>query len=97
MNTDDKMLEEIRRQAFIRANGYAREEEVRQETRHTVDALQELTGLPRHELQAIAATVNATYDREEENFFSVKNQFLTVCAGLVLSCLVFWAVSRLIL
>ena len=96
MNRDDKILEEIRRQAFIRARQKDREDEVRQRRRDTLDALQELTGLPRHELQAIAATVSTNCEREEKDFFSIKNQFLMVSAGLGLSCILFWAVFRLL-
>lgn len=97
MNKEEKILEEIRRQTFIRANEYVREEEAKQDTRYTLDALQELTGLPRHELENIAATVGTVYEPEEDSFFSVKNQFLVVSAGLGLSGLFVWAVSRLIL
>lgn len=97
MNTEEKILAEIRRQTFIRANDYVREEEVRQDIRYTLDALQELTGLPRHELENIAATVSTVYEPEEDSFFSVKNQLLVVSAGLGLSCLLVWAASRLIL
>jgi len=96
MNNNKKILAEIRRQAFIRAHEYGRKKEDRQDTRYTLDALQELTGLPRHELENIAATVSTVYEPEEGGFFSVKNQFLVVSAGLVLSCLFVWAVSRLI-
>ena len=76
MNKDEKILEEIRRQAFIRARQKDRQDEVRQRRRDTLDALQELTGLPRHELKAIAAAVSPNCEREEEGFFSIKNQFL---------------------
>ena len=95
MNRDEKILEEIRRQVFIRARQKDREDEVRRDTRYNLDVLQELTGLPRHELQYIAATVSTTCDREEENFFSIKNQFLMVSAGLGLCCFFIWIVSRL--
>ena len=97
MNKNKKILAEIRRQAFIRADEYRRKEENRQDTRYTLEALQELTGLPRHELENIAATVGTVYEPEEEGFFSVKNQFLVVSAGLGLSGLFVWAVLRLIL
>ena len=96
MNQDEKILEEVRRQAFIRARQKDGEDEVRQCGRDTLDALQELTGLPRHELQAIAATVNTNCAREDEDFFSIKNQFLMVSAGLGLSCICIWAVFGLV-
>jgi hypothetical protein len=96
MNKNEEILEEIRRQAFIQADQKRRGEEIRQDTRYTLEALQELTGLPRRELQAIAATVSATCGQEEEDFFSIKNQFLMVSAGLGLSCMFVWAVFRLL-
>lgn len=96
MNKDEKILEEIRRQAFIRARQKDRQDEVRQRRRDTLDALQELTGLPRHELKAIAAAVGPNCEREEEGFFSTKNQFLMVAAGLGLSSTFIWTVFRLL-
>lgn len=96
MKKDVKILEEIRRQAIIRAIDKRREEEVRQDARCTLDALQELTELPRSELQAIAAAVSAAYDREKDNFFSIKDQILMVSTGLGLSCLLMWVVLRLL-
>ena len=97
MNKEEKILMEIRRQAFIHADQRCREEENRQDTGHTLDALQELTRLPRRELETIAANVRAFYEPEEGDFFSVKNQFLIVSSGLALICLSIWAFIRLIL
>ena len=97
MNKEEKILMEIRRQAFIHADQCCREEENRQDTGHTLEALQELTGLPRRELETIAANVRAFCEPEEGNFFSVKNQFLMVSSGLALICLSIWAFIRLIL
>jgi hypothetical protein len=90
MNIEEKILTETRRRTFIRADRRGREEENRQDTRHTLDALQEVTGLPRRELEAIAADVRAFYEPEEKDFFSVKNQFLMVSSGLALICLSIW-------
>jgi len=96
MNKEEKILKEIRIRAFIRADRRGREEENRQGTRFTLDALQEVTGLPRPELETIAANVRAFYEPEERDFFSVKGQFLMVSSGLVLTCLSIWAFIRLI-
>jgi len=87
---------EIRRQTFIHADQRCREEENRQETGYTLDALQELTGLPRRELETIATNVRAFHESEDKNFFSVQNQFLMVSSGLALICLSFWGFIRLI-
>ena len=96
MIIEEKILTEIRRRAFILADRRGREEENRQDTRHTLDALQELTGLPRRELEAIAADVRAFYEPEKKDFFSVKSQFLMVSSGLALICLSIWVFIRII-
>ena len=95
MNKEEKILKEIRRRAFIHADRRGREAENRQGTRHTLDALQEVTGLPRPELETIAANVRAFHEPEERDFFSVKIQFLMVSSGLVLICLCIWAFIRI--
>ena len=96
MNTEEKILKEIRRRAFIHADRRGREEKDRQDTQHTLNALQEVTGVPRQELEAIAADVWALFGPEEKDFFSVKGQFLMVSSGLVLTCFSLWAFIRLI-
>jgi len=90
MNTEEKVLEEIRRQVFIRANQRRREAELSH-------ALQALTGLPRRELETIAADVKARCHQEERDFFSVRNQFLIVFSGLALTGFFLWATVRLFL
>jgi len=97
MNIEEKMLKEIRRQAFVRYDQRCREERNLEGTRHTLDALQELTGLPRRELETIAANVRTFYEPEERDFFSVKNQFLMVSSSLTLIGLSIWTFIRLVL
>jgi len=97
MNKEEKILMEIRRQAFIHADQRCRETQRKQDTRHTLDALQELTELPRRDLETIAANVRAFYEPVEGDFFSVKNQLLMVSSGLSLICLSIWALIRLVL
>ena len=97
MNIEEKMLKEIRRRAFVRYDQRCQEEENLKGTRHTLDALQELTGLPRRELETIAANVRTFYEPEERDFFSVQNQFLMVSVGLALIGLSLWVFIRLIL
>ena len=96
MNIEEKMLKEIRRRAFVRYDQRCREEEYLEGARHTLDALQELTGLPRRELETIAASVRTYYEPDERDFFSVKNQFLVASSGLALIGLSIWAFIRLI-
>ena len=73
-NTKKSIQQEIRRRAFERFD-YLQEEKVNlQNSRHTLDALQEVTGLPRGELETIAEEVRCSIEAYEEKFFSVKNQ-----------------------
>jgi hypothetical protein len=94
MNNEGEILTEIRRQAFIQADQRCREAQNRQDIQHTLEALQELTQLPRRELEAIAESVRACYEPEERDFFSVKNQFLMVSSGLALIGFFFLAFIR---
>ena len=96
MNKEEKILNEIRRQAFIRADQRCREEELVREARYTLDALQELTKLPRRELETIAAEVRARNLQEEKEFFSVKNQLLMVSSGLGFIGLLVWIFTHLV-
>jgi len=96
MNKEETILKEIRRQAFIRADQRYREAQNRQDTRHTLDALQELTELPRRELETLAANVRACYEPGERDFFSVRTQFLMVSSGSALIGFFIWAFIRIV-
>ena len=96
MNKEEKILNEIRRQALIRDDQRRRHAELTLETRDTLDALQELTGLPRQELEAIAADVKACTHQEAGEFFSVKKQLWMVSSGLALIGSFVWIFIRLI-
>jgi hypothetical protein len=80
----------------MRADQSGREAKTRQDTQHTIDALQAVTGLPRLELETIAEEVGASLKPQASEFFSIKSQFLMVGSGLVLSCISVWAFIRLI-
>ncbi len=86
----------IRRQAFILADQRRREAELTRETRYTLDALEELTGLPRRELESIAADVKTCGHQGERAFFSVKNQLWMVSSGLALISSLVWLFIRMI-
>ena len=96
MNNEENLLKEIRRQAFIHAHQRCREAQNRLDLRHTLDVLQEVTKLPRRELEAIAADVRAFYGPEDKDFFSVKSQFMMVSSGLALIGLFLWVTIQLI-
>ena len=96
MNNEETVLKEIRRQALIHAGQRFREEQNRLDLRYTIDALQEVTKLPRRELEAIAAEVRAFYEPDDKAFFSVKSQFMMVSSGLALIGLCLWLTIQFI-
>ena len=73
---ETKIQKEIRKRAFERADNRQQERLNVQKTQHTLDALQEVTGLHRPELESIAAGVKLSYRMTNDNFFSLKNQML---------------------
>jgi len=72
----ERIHKEIRRRALERARLVDRNEQKLLHTKHTLDALEEVTGLPRSDLERIAEEVNGTCFQEEEGAFSIKNQLL---------------------
>ena len=96
MNREEQILNEIRRQAFVRADQRRQEAEFTRETQYTLETLQALTGLPRRALETIAADVTACCHQEDRDFFSVKHQLLMVFSGLVLIGSFVWVFTRLI-
>jgi hypothetical protein len=79
---DAKLQRQIRKRAFARRDRLQREKQRRQDTQHTIDALHEVTELPRLELEAIAQDARLSCAGLDENFFSIKNQILMTC-GIV--------------
>ena len=73
---ETKIQKEIRKRAFERADNRQQERLNVQKTQHTLDALQEVTGLHRPELESIAAGVKLSYRMTNDDFFSPKNQIL---------------------
>ena len=71
-----RIQKEIRRRAFERADFLQQEKQNRQKTEYTLDALQEVTGLPRAHLESIADEVNRSRQMMQDDLFSIKNQFL---------------------
>jgi len=79
------ILKEIRRRAFESADRLRQEKQNQQKTEYTLDALQEVTGLPRPHLESIADAVKRSRQMIHDDFFSIKNQILMTCglAGLI--------------
>ena len=71
-----KILKEIRKRALERAHILRQEKQDLQKTEYTLDALQEVTGLPRPELESIAEEVRLSCQMTHDDFFSIKNQIL---------------------
>jgi hypothetical protein len=71
-----EIQKEIRRRAFERADILRQEKQDLQRTQHTLNALQEVTGLPRPQLESIADEIKLSLQETDEDFFSVKNQIL---------------------
>ena len=76
---EEKLQKEIRKRAFRRWDQMQHEKQQRQDIQHNLDALYEVTGLPRSELEAIAEEVRLSRMCYDENFFSIKNQILVTC------------------
>ncbi len=81
-NRENKILKEIRRRAFARSDALLQEHECTQATGHTLDALEEVTGLARIELETIAGEVRYAFKPYDKDFFSIKNQIALVCGPL---------------
>ena len=71
-----KIQKQIRKRAFERADVLRQERQDAQKTQHTLDALQEVTGLRRPELESIADEVRLSVQGTGDDFFSIKNQIL---------------------
>ena len=71
-----KIQKEIRRRAFEQADAWQAEKLQSQRTKHTLDALHEVTGLPQPQLESIADEITLSLQVTNERFFSIKNQIL---------------------
>ena len=84
-----KIKKEIRRRAFEQSDRLQQERQNLQGVKHTLDALHEVTGLPRPELKTIADEAMLSFEVRHEKFFSTKNQILIVSSAF--SCVVILA------
>ena len=71
-----KIRKEIRKRAFECADILRQEKQNLQMTKYTLDALQDVTGLPRAHLESIADEVKLSLQVASDGFFSIKNQIL---------------------
>jgi hypothetical protein len=71
-----KIRKGIRKRAFERVDFLRQEKQNLQGTEYTLDALQDVTGLPRPDLESIADDVRLSRRMTQDGFFSIKNQIL---------------------
>ena len=88
------ILQEIRKRALQRYDDVHRQGRLTQAVNDTLDALHEVTELPRTELERVAAEVTGSMDADPDNFFSIKNQLLTVSAAFGAMAIVIWGLLR---
>jgi len=94
MNLDDRILREIRRRAFNRMDLLQQQSTSAQQTQDTIDALEQVTGLPRLELETIADQVNAFFRADDDVFFSVKDQLIISAAAFIPVLIFIWLMIR---
>jgi hypothetical protein len=73
-----KIQKQIRKRAFKCADIRRQERQIVQQTEYTLDALQEVTGLPRPHLDSIADEVRLSRQMTRDDFFSIKDQILWI-------------------
>ena len=71
-----QIQKQIRRRAFERADIWRQDKQHLKRTKHTLDALHDVTGLPRMQLESIADEIKLSLQITNERFFSIKNQIL---------------------
>jgi|GEM_PF-1508753 len=91
---EKKIQAEIRRRAFKRADQQNWEQNHRRNTGLTLDALKEVTGLPRSKLEQIAAEVRASFERPPRDYFSINAQLIFVLGGIGLLILFLYLLVR---
>ena len=90
MNTDDRIQREIRKRAFDRMDSLARQTASAQHTQDTIDALEQVTGLARSELESIAGEVTASFTADKDDFFSVRDQLIISVSTFIPLLITIW-------
>ena len=85
-----KIRKEIRKRALERAHILRQEKQNLQKTEYTLDALQEVTGLPRPDLESIAEEVRLSWQMTHDDFFSIKSQILMTLGVSSLILILSW-------
>ena len=95
-NRENIMQKEIRRRVFLRSDALVSENDYLQATNDTLDALEDVTGLPRTELESIANEVSYAFKPYDPDFFSIKNQLVTVLGSFGILIVLFGLLADLI-
>ena len=84
MNADRQayLSEEIVRRVLVEASTREQQREEAQNRQDVLEALMEVTGLTRAELEEIIIKVEGSCDRDRDTFFSVKQQLIGISAML---------------
>ena len=93
---DDRLLKKIRKEALCAAESERKRLELLQSTEYTLEALEEITGLPRPQLDRIAENTLISHEISQDRFFSLGQQLLWVLLFTApLALLAGWIVSVL--
>jgi hypothetical protein len=87
---EERIKKEIRRRALAQSARLQQERQNLQGVKHTLEALHEVTGLPRPQLKAIANDAMLSFVAPTERFFSIKNQILIVSSTFSCGVLFAW-------
>jgi AraC-like DNA-binding protein len=90
MTTGDRIQREIRKRAFDRRELLEQQTADAQHTQYTLDALAQVTGLSRLELERIAGEVTASFAADHDDFFSIKHQLILSGAAFVPILAITW-------
>jgi hypothetical protein len=97
MYPDDRIQREIRRRAFDRKDLLEQQTTAAQFTQYTIDALEQVTGLPRIELERIASEVSTSFRADEDDFFGIKDQLIIAGSAFIPVLMFFWLMMLWIL
>ena len=92
----DQFQKQIRKEALEFADRWDERRGLRQSTGFTLDALEEVTGLPRQELELIAEKVRISREASRDRFFSVGRQLLWVLLATASAAVATGWIGRLV-
>lgn len=90
MTTGDRIQREIRKRAFDRRDLLEQQTADAQHTQYTLDALAQVTGLSRLELERIAGEVTASFAADRDDFFSIKHQLILSGSAIIPVLVITW-------